>query len=110
MGNVAPTNTSTNPTRTLVPQNNLAQEQDFYPFGNYSYEQCMCYRVEPSQALITQDQAPRQQYSASQPTDGSHLHQQGDCYFMNHQPKEHCHANHDNYDAIAQYQKQKKSY
>ncbi len=53
MGNVAPTNANANPIRTLVSQNNLAQEQEYCSNSNFSYEQCICHRVESSQALAT---------------------------------------------------------
>ncbi len=50
----------------------------------------MCYKEEPSQALVTQDQAARHQYNVGQPIDASHPLQKGDFSFMNNQPKEHC--------------------
>ena len=73
MGNAPVASTNTNIVKTLVPQNNLAQEQDFCPSCNFSYEYCMCYKTKPSQALTMQDQAIGKQYSARQPTNVSHL-------------------------------------
>lgn len=66
--------------RTLVPQNNLAQDQDFCP-SNYSHGHCMCQKEESHLALTTQDQAAGQQHNATQSTIFSHL--------------QHCHTNQD---------------
>ena len=56
MGNSLTENTSTNLVRTIVPQNNLAQKKEYCASYNFPYEQCMCQRVESSQALVTQEQ------------------------------------------------------
>lgn len=48
-----PVATNPNPIRTIVPQNNMAQEQAFCP--TCSYEHCACQGAESSHALATQD-------------------------------------------------------
>lgn len=42
---------SSNQNRAMVPQNNLAQDQDFCPSCNYSYLYCMCQKEESYLAL-----------------------------------------------------------
>ncbi len=63
----------------------MAQDQDFWPSCSYSYTYCMCQKIESYLALTTQQPITRQSYKVSQPNDASHLQQQGDCSFMNHQ-------------------------
>jgi hypothetical protein len=49
-----PINPNANPDRTMVTQNNLAQEQVYCAYCNY--EKCICHGGEPSHVLVTQDQ------------------------------------------------------
>ena len=89
------TNTNANPQRAIVPQNNLAQEQYYCP--SCYYDQCVCQKGESSQALVVQEKVGGQPHGS----DGSES-QQGEHSFMNHQPEEYCHVNHDDSDSIAQ--------
>ena len=45
--------------------------------------------------MTTQEPAIGKSYSVGQPNDASHLQQQGDFSFMNHQVEEHFHVNQD---------------
>ena len=79
MSNTPSASSNTNPQMAIVPQNNLAQEQDYCPSCYFPYEKCVCQWEESSQALVTQEQVVGKSYNV----DGSQLHQ-GQHSFMNH--------------------------
>lgn len=101
MGNATSKNTSANPIRMVVAQNNLAQDQEYCLVCNFLYEQCIFHRVESSQALATQEKAVGRQYDANKPTIGFQSQQEGDCTFMNYQPEDYYHVNHHGNDGIS---------
>ena len=86
---------SSNQNKAIVPQNNLAQDQDFCPSCNYSYTYCMCQKAESYMALTVQEPAAKQPYKEDHTKEASYIQRQGDCSFMNHQMEEHCNVNQD---------------
>ena len=70
----------------------MVQDQDFFPSYNYSYAYFMCQLY---LSLTTQEPIVGKSYNVSQHKDASHLQQQSDCFFMNHQVEEHCYVNQD---------------
>ena len=54
MGNLFVANKNAN--TTMVPQNNLSQDQGYCASYYYPYDQCVIQRGESSQTLVTQEQ------------------------------------------------------
>ena len=101
MGNAPTVNASTNLVRTLIAQNNLAQEQEYCATFNFICEQCTCHGMGPFQKLTTQEKTLGQQYDSNRPTTRFQFQQLRDYTFMNYQPRDYFHVNHDGNDGIA---------
>ena len=79
--------------RAIVPQNNMAQDLDFFPSCNYPYAHCMCQKAESYMAFTIQEPAIGPSYKEDQFKYASYMQGQGDCSFMNHLVEEHCNVN-----------------
>jgi hypothetical protein len=62
-----------NQNRAIVPQNNMAQDQDFCPSCNYYYAYCMCQEAKYFMALTIQEPSTKKSYKGDNFKDASYM-------------------------------------